>query len=68
MTMRKGSFTIEAVILIPLILGMLFQVLSLGIGFYERSMDEKVSKEFENWDSVSKFYQFSLLKELQTSD
>lgn len=61
--MQKGSFTIEAVIIIPFVLVMLFQVLRIGINFYEQSMEAEISEDVKNWDSVSAFYKISVLKE-----
>lgn len=56
MRRRKGSFTIEAVILIPFILFLFVNVLEVGIHFYQESKNREYYDNLENMDSVSKFY------------
>lgn len=61
---QKGSFTIEAVIWIPLVLCMMLSVLREGIQFYEESVEREFSEEVETWDGVSRFYELWMIKEL----
>lgn len=65
MKMYKGSFTIEAVIWIPLILCMMIGVLQEGIVFYKVCEERETLEEVRNWDGVSKFYDMWKLKELE---
>lgn len=65
MTRQKGSFTIEAVILIPFVLFMMIGVLQQGIDFYESCAENEISQEVEEWDSVSRFYELWMLKEIR---
>lgn len=64
MKMEKGSFTIEAVIWIPLILCMIISILQEGIQFYKESVEQELSEEVSNWDGVSRFYDIWGMKEL----
>lgn len=61
---EKGSFTIEAVIWIPLILCIMIGILKEGISFYEECVKEESSEEVGEWDGVSKFYQLWTIKEI----
>ena len=61
---QKGSFTIEAVIWIPLVLCMMLSVLREGIQFYGESVEREFSEEVETWDGVSRFYELWMIKEL----
>jgi hypothetical protein len=62
--MQKGSFTIEALIWIPLILCITIGILSEGIAFYEECVKEEISEDVKEWDGVSKFYQVWTMKEV----
>jgi len=62
--LEKGSFTIEAVILISLILCIMIGILKEGISFYEECAKEEISEEVREWDGVSKFYQLWTLREM----
>ena len=64
MNRLKGSFTIEAVIIIPMILFMIIAVLEQGIQFYKESAEREVADVVTEWDAVSVFYDFWILKEL----
>ena len=61
---QKGSFTIEAVIWIPLVLCMMLSVLQEGIQFYRESEEREFSEEVKTWDGVSRFYELWMIKEL----
>lgn len=65
MKMQKGSFTIEAVIWIPLMLCMILGVLQEGIQLYKESVEREISEEVSNWDGVSRFYDVWVMKELE---
>lgn len=64
MKRQKGSFTIEAVIIIPMALFMIIAVLDLGIGFYRKMAEREVSELITEWDTVSIFYDTWVLKEI----
>ncbi|MBR2046109.1 MAG: pilus assembly protein [Agathobacter sp.] len=64
MNRLKGSFTIEAVIIIPMMLFMIIAVLEQGIQFYKESAEREVADVVTEWDAVSVFYDFWILKEL----
>lgn len=61
---QKGSFTIEAVIWIPLVLCMMLSVLQEGIQFYRESEQREFLEEVTTWDGVSRFYELWMIKEL----
>lgn len=65
MRMQRGSFTVEAVIWIPLILSMMIGVLYEGIHFYNICVQHETSEQVKNWDSVSRFYDLWGIKELE---
>ena len=56
MKKRKGSFTIEAVIIIPFILFLLISFLEVGICFYQDSCNRACSDSLKRMDTISKFY------------
>lgn len=60
----KGSFTIEAVILVPLILFMMIGILKEGIQFYEECVEREIAQDVREWDGVSRFYEIWMLKEV----
>lgn len=62
--MQKGSFTVEAVIWIPLILCIMLGILQEGIQFYKESAEKEISEDIKEWDGVSAFYEFWKIKEL----
>ena len=64
MIKQKGSFTIEAIIWIPLFLSLMLCTIKEGLSFYEESVDCESMKELETWDGVSKFYEIWNWKEL----
>lgn len=64
MNKQKGSFTIEAVIWIPLVLCLMIGILQEGISFYEECVKKELSQEVRDWDGVSKFYELWAIKEI----
>lgn len=56
MKRRKGSFTIEAVILIPFIIFLLISILEMGIGLYQESKNREYYDGIKNLDTIAKFY------------
>ena len=62
---RKGSFTIEAVIWVPVLAGLMLAVLQEGITFYEKCVHRECYEELRSWDGVSRFYELWALKELE---
>ena len=61
--MQKGSFTIEAVIWIPLMLCLMLSTIKQGIVFYEESINCEKMQDLQAWDGVSRFYEIWNLKE-----
>lgn len=61
---QKGSFTIEAAILIPSILFFMMAVMECGIYFYQESVQRQSLEVLQKWDAVSRFYEIQLLKEI----
>lgn len=62
---KKGSFTIEASILIPFILFLMMTVLRIGIEFYWESAAKNQIQEEVSFDAVSMFYRLQTLEELE---
>lgn len=64
MKLLKGSFTIEAVVIIPIILFLMISVLKQGITFYKATIERKIPEAITSWDAVSTFYDVWVLKEM----
>lgn len=62
---KKGSFTIEASIIIPFVLCIMVYVLQMGIQFYQESIERECMEGVEKWDAVSTFYRIQMLKEME---
>lgn len=60
----KGSFTVEATIIIPIILFLMISVLKQGITFYKETIERESPDYITNWDAVSTFYDVWVLKEI----
>lgn len=65
MRTQKGSFTIEAIIWIPLMLCLMLYAMETGISFYKESIRSENVQELESWDGVSRFYEIWAWKELE---
>lgn len=63
MKRKKGSFTIEASILIPFILFLMMTILQMGISFYQNSVNREIYAGFEELDAVAAFYKLQVIKE-----
>ena len=63
--LQKGSFTIEAAIIVPITLFMMVTVVRYGIDFYQQSVERKPLEELEEWDAVGHFYEVESLKKLE---
>ena len=61
---KRGSFTIEAAIIIPFILFLMITVLQIGIKFYQESSLLERSEKWEAFHAVSMFYKLQILREL----
>lgn len=61
----KGSFTIEAIIWIPLMLCLMLYTIEEALSFYEESRRCEDIQELESWDGVSRFYEIWIWKELE---
>ena len=60
---QKGSFTIEAAILIPLVMFLLMSVMKLGIELYQLSENREPLEKLESWDAVGCFYKIEMLRD-----
>lgn len=60
----KGSFTVEATIIIPIILFLMISILEQGITFYKKTIERESPKSITEWDAVSTFYDMWVLKEI----
>ena len=67
MKVQKGSFTIEAVLWIPLLLCMMLSVVQEGIQFYKESEQKEILEHIQEWEAVPVFYEFWKIKELGES-
>ena len=56
MRKRKGSLTVEAVIIITFILFLLANFLEMGILLYQKSSNRECFNDLKSLDTVSKFY------------
>ena len=65
MKYQKGSFTIEAAILVPFILFLMMTVVEHGIELYQQSVERESLPALEEWDAVGYFYEIEGLKELE---
>lgn len=63
MKCKKGSFTIEASILIPFILFLMMTILEMGISFYQNSVNRQIYAGLEELDAVAAFYKLQVIKE-----
>lgn len=61
---QKGSFTIEAAVLIPFVLFLMMTVMECGIYFYQQSAQRQMIEVLQKWDAVSRFYEMQLIKEI----
>ena len=62
---KKGSFTIEAAIIVPITLLMMVTVMRYGINLYQQSVERKLLEALEEWDAVESFYEMESLKKLE---
>ena len=63
----NGSYTIEAAIYIPIILGLLFLSLRTGIAFWKKSSEREGNKLLQEMDIVQEFYRYQILDEIGES-
>ncbi len=61
---QKGSFTIEATILIPMMLFILIIALEQGLDFFQQAKERSILEELQSWDAVTLFYNTQKLEEL----
>lgn len=64
MRWEKGSYTLEAAILVPLVLFAVMKVSEIGIGCYMEIVEKAPSEELEKLDIVSEFYNYQILDEV----
>lgn len=62
--LKRGSFTIEAAVIIPFVLMLTAGVLRGGISLYQESAGHETLEKLQKWDSVNYFYQIQKIKEL----
>lgn len=61
---ERGSFTIEAAIIVPFFLFLMITVLQIGIAFYQESVSREMLQKWENFRAVSMFYRLQWLDEV----
>lgn len=61
---KKGSYTIEAAIYIPIIMFMLFQALEIAIDEWQESKEREVCEALLEIDIVKEFYGYQILEEI----
>ncbi len=65
MTVMKGSLTVEAALVVPIVLLCIFQLLTQGITLYCQVVELAEEQEFwEEYDPPGRFRQLELLEEL----
>lgn len=62
---KKGSFTIEAAIIVPFTLFLMLTVLQMGISFYQEACLRKRSAKWDSFHAVSMFYKGQMLEEFE---
>jgi len=61
---KKGSFTIEAAVIIPFLLFLMISVLQMGISFYQESSMRTSLIQLSGFDAVSMFYRIQIISEI----
>lgn len=61
---EKGSFTIEAAIIVPFFLFLMMTILQMGIGFYQESASHTKLHKWDGFQAVSMFYRMQLLEDI----
>lgn len=61
---KKGSFTIEAAVIIPFFLFIMIYILQMGIGFYQESVIRQSLIQISEFDAVSLFYKIQKIGEI----
>ena len=64
MRMHKGSYTIEATILMPIMLGLVSFVICTAIDFVQESTGREVYPKMQVMDPVQEFYTYQILGEI----
>lgn len=64
---QRGSFTVEAAILLPFFLLMLSGTIEMGIDLYQEAIIE-AQKETEGYWAVEDFYKYQVIKEAIGND
>jgi hypothetical protein len=62
--MHKGSYTIEATILMPIMLGLVTFVICTAIDFVQESTGREVYPKMQVMNSVQEFYTYQILGEI----
>ena len=60
---RKGSFTIEAAVIVPFCLFIMIHILNMGISFYQESILRTPAKHFSEFEAVSMFYKIQMISD-----
>lgn len=61
---NNGSFTVEAAIVIPLLIFTIMTALQMGIRFFQESATREVYPELEKLDIVEEFYYYQIIEEV----
>ncbi len=61
---HKGSFTIEATLLVPLFVFITMAALRIGIDFFQASATRESCPELKELDIVMEFYNYQAVEEI----
>ncbi|MBQ8626443.1 MAG: hypothetical protein IJ419_09825 [Agathobacter sp.] len=61
---HRASFTVEAVIWIPILIFIIMTALRIGIGFFQESATREVYPELKKLDIVTEFYNYQIIGEI----
>lgn len=61
---QRGSFTVEAVIWIPIMVFLIIGTMQLGIRFFQDSLNRESYQRLQEPDIVQEFYNYQILGEI----
>ena len=64
MWFQKGSYTIEATLLIPTVCIVLMMVIGIAVDFVQESANREEAEAFVNLSVVEDFYTYQVLEEI----
>ncbi len=60
----KGSYTVEAAFIVPLLIGVMAFAMRLGIALYVEIKNEKEGEAVADMWEVEEFYKYQMIKEV----